>query len=107
MFYNASMEILKPADGKGEFFKILGTTEKSQVVTMELKPGGDSGPEEIHRGDQVAYVIEGKMRAVVNGEEGVVEKGEALVIPAGAQHHLYNAGEINLFVLNVYSSPEY
>jgi mannose-6-phosphate isomerase-like protein (cupin superfamily) len=101
------MEILKPTEGKGEFFKILGTTEKSQVITMELKPGEDSGPEDIHKADQVAYVVEGRMRAVVDGKEGFIEKGEAVIIPAGKQHHLYNAGDSNLFVLNFYSSPEY
>lgn len=101
------MEILKSDEGKGEFFKILGTTEKSQVAVMTLKPGEDSGPEDIHKGDQVAYVIEGKMRAVVDGREGAVEQGEAVIIPAGAQHHLYNISNSNLFVLNFYSSPEY
>jgi mannose-6-phosphate isomerase-like protein (cupin superfamily) len=101
------MDILRPNDSKGDFFKVIGTTKESQVAVMTLKKGGDSGPEDIHDGDQVAYVIEGIMRAVVDGMEARLEKGQAIIIPAGAQHHLYNAGEEDLFVLNFYSSPQY
>ena len=77
---------------------------------MTLKPGGDSGPEDVHTGDQIVYIIEGKARVVVNGTEENVQEGEAAIIPAGAQHHIYNdetAGGKELFFLTMYSSPQY
>ena len=92
---------------KNHFFKVIGTTEQSQVAVMTLKSGGDSGPEDIHAGDQVVYVIEGEARVVINGEEGKVGAGEIVVISADSQHHIYNDGDTDLFVLNFYSSPEY
>lgn len=74
---------------------------------MELRSGEDSGPEEIHKGDQIMFVLEGEARVILNGEEGCLKKGEVLVIPAGAQHHLYNESDATFFSLNVYSLPEY
>jgi mannose-6-phosphate isomerase-like protein (cupin superfamily) len=101
------MEIIPITKSKGEFFKILATTDKSQVGVMTLDPDGDSGPEDVHTGDQIIYVIEGTARIVISGEEGKVNPGEAAIIPAGAQHHIYSHGKQQLFFLTVYSSPQY
>ena len=101
------MRIIPIDKSKGEFFKILATTDKSQVGVMTLKPGGDSGPEDIHTSDQIIYLIEGEARLVVDGKDVQVKKGEAAIIPAGAQHHIYNDGKEDLFFITIYSSPQY
>jgi gentisate 1,2-dioxygenase len=101
------MDILKPHDAQGEFFKVLGTTDKSQVATMTLRRGQDSGEGDLHAGDQIVYVLEGVLRVVVKDEEARLEHGEAVIIPAGTPHRLYTAGEGDAFLLNVYSAPEY
>ncbi len=92
---------------KGEFFKVLAQTNKSQVAVMTIKPKGDSGPEEIHVSDQIVYVLEGKARVVVNAETRGVEKGNGVIIPAGCRHHSYNERQESLFFLTIYAPPQY
>lgn len=101
------MKIHKIQDFKGEFFKVLETTDKSQVGVMTVRPGGDSGPEEIHDGDQIVYVLEGEAELEIANEKAKLASGELAVIPAGAQHHIYNAGKSQLFFLTIYAPPQY
>lgn len=101
------MQLIPVTEHKGAFFKVLAMTERSQVAVMTIGPGRDSGPEEIHDGDQIVYVIEGAAWVRVGTEEGEAKAGDLLVIPAGSSHHIYNAGERALFFLNIYAPPQY
>lgn len=102
------MQITSADGNKGAFFKVLATTEKSQVAVMTLKPGADSGEGDIHTGDQVIYIVEGEARVVVGGEEGIAKKGDVAVIPAGSPHRIYNnSSDKDLFFVTFYSSPQY
>ena len=101
------MNIESLNDYKGEFFKILHTSDQFQYGVMTLEAGGDSGPEDIHPGIQFIYVIEGEISAVVNGEEVVVHHGSSCIIPKGAQHHLYNRSDKLAFFLTAYTPPAY
>ena len=101
------MHVISVDEHKGVFFKILATTDKTQVGVMTLKPGGDSGPEDIHTGDQILYIIEGTARLVVSSEDIRIQKGEALIIPTKAKHHIYNDGDTELFFLTMYAPPQY
>ncbi len=98
---------LNPARHKGTFFKILATTPHSQVGTMTIEPGSDSGPEDIHPGDQIIYIIEGTARVVINGKTTTATQGTVLAIPAQAQHHIYNDETSELFFLTIYAPPAY
>lgn len=101
------MNIISTRDFKGNFFSVLETTDKSQVAVMTIAPGKDSGPEETHSGDQIVYVIEGEARITIDNEEGKAKKGDLVVIPAGAAHHIYNDGKDDLFFLTLYTPPQY
>jgi mannose-6-phosphate isomerase-like protein (cupin superfamily) len=92
---------------KGKFFEILKQTKKSQVAAMTLAPGKDSGPEEIHKGDQILYVIEGEGEVEIENRTMQIKGGQAVIIPAGSQHHVYNTSDIEFFCLNIYAPPEY
>jgi len=101
------MQII-PIDGsEGEFFKILATTDKTQIGVMTLNSGEDSGPEDIHTGDQIIYLIAGKARLVVNIETIAIKKGEAFIISTQAKHHIYNDSDETLFILTMYAPPQY
>lgn len=101
------MQIASAEKAKGAFFKVLATTDKSQVAVMTLKTGEDSGEGDIHTGDQTIYIVEGEARVVVKGEEGIAKKGDIAVIPAQSPHRIYNSGNTELFFVSFYSSPEY
>ncbi len=102
------MNPIKLIEYKGEFFKVLVTTDKSQIAVMSLHPGEDSGKEiESHRGDQVMYVIEGEAEIELDGDIVKVGQNMVFTIPAGTEHQVFNRGQENLFTLNIYAPPSY
>ena len=92
---------------KGQFFEILQETARTQTAVMTIGPGRDGGPEETHAGDQVVYVVEGEAIVTIEGEPHHARPGACALIPAGARHHVKNAGAGPLFVLTIYAPPAY
>ncbi len=92
---------------RGQFFAVLQETERSQTAVMTIAPRQDAGPEETHDGDQIVLVLEGEARVRVDGAEHRAGPGTSIVIPAGARHHVQNAGDTPLFFYTVYAPPAY
>jgi len=99
--------MVRPADHRGAFFRVLQETAASQTAVMTIAPGQDAGPEEEHAGDQIVYVIEGEAEVRVGAERFMAGSGALIVIPARAPHHVRNAGATPLFFLTVYAPPAY
>ena len=99
--------IVDVARHRGHFFEVLQETPRSQTAVMTIGPGQDAGPEETHGGDQIVYVIEGDAVVRIDGQEHRAGAGHCVVIPAGARHHVQNAGATPLFLLTVYAPPAY
>ena len=66
--------------------KVIATTHSS-IVEAYFKKGAVV-PIHAHPGEISLYVLQGALRARVDGEETTVREGEVLVIPAGAQHQI-------------------
>jgi mannose-6-phosphate isomerase-like protein (cupin superfamily) len=92
---------------RGEFFRVLQQTARTQSAVMTIAPGADGGPEETHGGDQIVYVLEGEAVLRIAGREHHAGAGTLVTIPAGARHHVHNPGATPLFFLTVYAPPEY
>jgi len=92
---------------RGEFFRVLQQTSRTQTAVMTIAPGADAGPAEEHGGDQIVYVIEGEAAVRIDGREHRAGAGTLITIPAGAHHHVKNPGATPLFLLTVYAPPEY
>lgn len=92
---------------KGHFFRILQQTPLSQIGVMTIKPQGDSGPEDIHEGDQIVYVIEGEAEVQVAEQKLQLKAGMIATVPAKTRHHIYNVGRSDLFFLTNYTPPAY
>jgi mannose-6-phosphate isomerase-like protein (cupin superfamily) len=92
---------------RGEFFRVLQQTDRSQTAVMTIPPGEDAGPEETHRADQIIYVIEGEAALRVDSEERRAGAGALVMIPAGVRHHVRNPGRAPLFFVTIYAPPEY
>jgi mannose-6-phosphate isomerase-like protein (cupin superfamily) len=92
---------------RGEFFRVLQRTSRTQSAVMTIAAGADGGPEEAHGGDQIVYVLEGEAVLRIAGQEHRAVAGTLVTIPAGARHHVRNPGPVPLFFLTVYSPPEY
>ena len=99
--------VVRPADHRGDFFRVLQETERSQTAVMTVAPGQDAGPEETHAADQILYVIDGQAEVRVGKELATAGPGTLVTIPAGTPHHVRSTGAVPLFFLTVYAPPEY
>lgn len=99
--------VVRPGDHRGEFFRVLQETARSQTAVMTVAPGQDAGPAEIHAADQILYVIEGQADVRIGEERCGAGPGTLVTIPAGTLHHVRSAGPVPLFFLTVYAPPEY
>ena len=83
------------------FRRVVTTSPNSQLVVMSLKPMEEIGME-VHVVDQFFRVEQGSGKAVLDGEEFVLENDFAVVIPAGTQHNIINTSateEMKLYTI--------
>jgi len=101
------MDVRDVARYRGEFFRVLQQTARSQTAVMTIAPGEDAGPEETHQADQIIYIVEGDALVRIDDEQRRAGAGSLVMIPAGARHHVHNAGRVPLFFVTVYAPPAY
>ena len=101
------MEVVSVSRHKGEFFRVLQETERSQTAVMTIAPGADAGPAEEHAGDQILYVLEGQARVRIGDHEYDATPGALVMIPARTRHHVQSTGGQPVFFLTVYTPPAY
>ncbi len=83
-------------------------TGKMQLVYMSIKPGNDIGAEIHDDHDQFFRFEAGKGRVIINEEEFEVGDGDAVVIPAGANHNVINTSTTeDLKLYTIYAPPEH
>lgn len=92
---------------KGSYFKILQETRLSQSCIMTLRPKGNSGPEELHKGDQIIYIIEGSAEIEIGKQKYICSEGELITVPKMTRHHIYNRSTKDVLLLTIYTPPEY
>ncbi|MGH2403931.1 MAG: cupin domain-containing protein [bacterium] len=91
------------------FFRVLGTTTRSQVATMRLRPGQDSGEygNEHPRSDQVLYVLAGRGLVIVSGKRVQLSTGDTVIVEAGEKHQFTNTGRKVFKAITFYAPPAY
>ncbi len=86
------------------FRKVLYTAKNSQLVLMSLKPGEDIGLEVHKENDQFFRFEQGDGQVVIDGNEYAVKDGDAIIVPAGAEHNVINLSLTeNLKLYTIYS----
>ena len=83
----------------------LATTEHAQLDLYCVAPGQSQKPHTHGDQDKIYYVVEGRGRFRIGGEELALEAGEAVVARAGVEHGLVNDGASPLLVLVVVTPP--
>lgn len=89
-----------PREYSGVGFELLAVGEESMVTKM-LYEEGDVVEPHAHMNEQAGYVVSGRYRLVVEGDETVIESGDSYTIPGDAEHELevIESGEvIDVFV---------
>ncbi len=87
------------------FRKVLHTGPHSQLVLMALQPLEEIGMEVHPENDQFFRFEEGTGKVVIDGEEFMVEAGDAVVIPAGAKHNVINLSVSEMLKMYTIYSP--
>jgi len=87
------------------FRKVLYTGKHSQLVLMNIKPKEEIGMEVHNENDQFFRFESGQGMVVVDGNEYMVEDGDAVVIPSGAQHNVINVSDDEELKLYTIYSP--
>jgi mannose-6-phosphate isomerase-like protein (cupin superfamily) len=101
------MDVVDALAHRGQFFRVLQETPRSQTAVMTIEPGADGGPEEEHDGDQILYVVEGEALVRIGAREHKAMAGALVMIPARTRHHVKNPGRVPLFFVTVYAPPAY
>jgi quercetin dioxygenase-like cupin family protein len=63
------------------------------VWRTEMEPGA-AGPLHIASGEQVLVVLEGELTVAVHDDGRILAPGDSIVIPAGAERRVRNAGAV-------------
>lgn len=90
------------------FRQVLFTGKYCQLVVMSLKPKEEIGMEVHPKVDQFFRIEEGQAKVIIDGEEHLIDNGDAFIVPAGNQHNVTNASETeSLRLYTIYSPPNH
>jgi mannose-6-phosphate isomerase-like protein (cupin superfamily) len=90
------------------FRKVLYTSLHSQLVLMCLQPGEEIGMETHNENDQFFRFESGQGKCIIDGNEYLLEDGDALIVPVGAKHNIINtSSEQQLKLYTIYSPPHH
>jgi quercetin dioxygenase-like cupin family protein len=103
-------QIFEQAEKNENWKTAFATGKHAQVVFMNVSPETNPKNEigmETHPFDQVIIVVTGKGKAVLNGKESLVAKGDMIFIPEGTPHNVINLVQDKPFkIISVYSSTD-
>ena len=85
--------IEKTTTENSDFRRVLYTGKNMQLVLMSLKPGEDIGSEVHNDNDQFFRFDAGQGKVVINETEYDVADGDAVIVPAGAEHNVINTSD--------------
>jgi mannose-6-phosphate isomerase-like protein (cupin superfamily) len=72
----------------------------NQSLAEATIPVGGATTEHYHRKTEELYLVSaGRGRLLIDGEERTIEQGDCALIPPGARHKLFNAGDEPLRVI--------
>lgn len=91
--------------GNTNFRQVLYTAEHCQLVLMTLPVGGEIGSEIHAENDQFFRFEAGHGKVIIDGNEYEVADGDAIIVPAGAEHNVINTSETEMLKLYTIYSP--
>lgn len=93
---------------KGQRFRVLKTTDRTQLATMTLPPNAsESWDEGLTESDRVIYVVEGRIELTAGDETRELRAGEAAIVPAATSHRMKVVGRRSATIFNIYGPPAY
>ena len=91
-----------------DFRRVLYTGKNSQLVLMSLQPKEEIGLETHPENDQFLRFEGGRGSCFIDGNKYDVADGDAVIVPAGAEHNVVNTSETEqLKIYTIYSPPHH
>lgn len=87
------------------FRQVLYTGKNSQLVLMSLRPNEEIGSEVHPDNDQFFRFEAGQGKVTIDGNEYGVKDGDAVIVPAGAEHNVVNVSGTEALKLYTIYSP--
>ena len=101
------INIIKETENNTNFRKVLFTGEKSQLVVMDIPPGGEAGLEVHKHVEQTLFILRGQAKVVLDDEESTVSLGDVVVVTPGTKHNFTNTGTEALKIYTLYAPPNH
>ncbi len=89
------------------FRRVLFTGPNSQLVVMNIPPGGDVGEETHQYTEQPLFFLSGTGEAKLDNKEFPILAGDVVVVTAGTKHNFRNTGTDALKIYTVYAPPNH
>lgn len=99
--------IVGAVEANRNFRKVLFTGDRSQLVVMEIPPGGEIGEETHAHLEQTLFFLRGSGKAILNGESMPIVAGDVFVVTAGTKHNFLNTGNEPLKIYTLYTPPNH
>jgi mannose-6-phosphate isomerase-like protein (cupin superfamily) len=97
--------VARLARSSGVYRRALHTSNRLQLVMMSLRKSETTSEEALPDSEQVIYVLHGEGEALIGGRLHHLERGDGLIVPAGAQLNLRNTGVEDLRLLEFFAPP--
>src|SRR5512137_2331769 len=89
---------------ENKFFRqVLFTGKKSQLVVMDIPPGGEIGMETHDNVEQTLFFLSGQGEAILDGKKHPIGGGHVVVVTPGTKHNFVNTGKEPLKVYTRYA----
>ena len=83
-----------------EFLNPGNSSLHNQSLAEATLPVGGATTEHYHpRAEEIYYISEGEASIRIEGEDRAVNKGDAIAIPAGQKHKIWNTGTAPLIFI--------
>ncbi len=99
------MNIEEETIANTDFRRVLYTAEHCQLVLMTLQPGEEIGLETHTENDQFFRFEAGHGKVIVDETEYEVADGDAVIVPAGAEHNVVNISDSEALKMYTIYSP--
>lgn len=90
-----------------DFRHVLYTGKHAQLVLMSLKPNEEIGMETHTENDQFFRFESGTGMVIIDETQYMVKDGDAVIVPAGAQHNVINISTTEPLKLYTIYSPSH
>lgn len=104
---NYHTDITKITEENTDFRRVLFTGPKSQLVVMNIPPGGEIGEETHKYTEQTLFFMSGVGEGILDDVKFPIASGSVVVVTAGVKHNFHNTGTEALKLYTVYAPPNH